>query len=110
MKEATTMTKKISPKEANRFLTRNNKMNWTRTIEITKLCYGYEIVESVKWWVFALLYIPELIVSFFGYVWCEGLKYFSLPERPMKRITLYDADREQAKEVFEIVDEIWEKA
>jgi hypothetical protein len=109
MKEVTTMTKRISAQDANRFCTRNNKWNWSRTIELTKLSYGYEIVESVKWWAFALLYIPELIVSFFGYVWCEGLKYFSLPERPMKRITLYDADREQAKEVFEIVDEIWEK-
>lgn len=105
------MTKKISATEARRFLTRNNEMIWARTIEITKLNYGYEIVDRMKWWVFAFFYyIPDLIVNFFYCMWYEGLKYYSLPERPMKRITLYNADREQAKEIFEIIDEIWEKA
>lgn len=104
------MTKRISAADANRFLKRNNEMNWTRTIELTKLSYGYEVVEKTKWWVFALLYIPALVFDFFICLWHEGLKHFSLPECPMKRTTLYEAEREYFKGVYEIVDEIWEKA
>ena len=62
------MTKKISAAEANRFLARDNEMNWARTIEVTKLNYGYEIVDKVKWWVFAFFYyfsskLPQQVQS-----------------------------------------------
>lgn len=108
------MTKKISAKDFNYIWEpgeSHRKRDWSRTYTITKYDNGgYSFVESAKIWLFILLYIPQLVLTFFVCLWDGGLREFVLPDFPKQVWKLDIHDKKYIQEYFERADKIWGKA
>lgn len=71
---------------------------------------GYFFVESMKVWLFILLYLPATILTFFGYLWDGGLREFRFVDMPKHAWRMDIFDKKNIPECFERADKIWEKA
>lgn len=72
---------------------------------------GFHLRERIKPWLFALLFVPEVVCQFFYCLWDGGLREFSFPTNtPLQVMDLWLSDMEYIKEKWEKAEKIWEKA
>ena len=64
----------------------------------------FYIEEEVRLSIFILLFIPDIIITFFYCVWDGGLREFELPSRHIKGSTIYSGCKG-----FDICQKIWDK-
>lgn len=106
--------KKINAKDFNYILepsASHRKLDWSRTYTMAKFDNGgYCFTETIKIWLFVLLYIPVTILTFFNCLWDGGLKEFRFPDMPKHVWRLDIWDKGYIADRFNRADEIWEKA
>lgn len=77
---------------------------------MTKDNNGFHFTERIKPWLFALLFVPEVVCQFFYCLWDGGLREFSLPyNTPISAQSLWLADMEYIKEKWEKAEKFWER-
>lgn len=77
---------------------------------MTKDNNGFHFKSRIKPWLFALLFLPEMVCQFFYCLWDGGLKEFSLPDNyPVETGSLWLADKQYIAEKWEKAEKIFKE-
>ena len=77
---------------------------------MTKDNNGFHFRRRIKPWLFALLFLPEMVCQFFCCLWDGGLKEFSLPDNyALDAGSLWLADKQYIAEKWEKAEKIFKE-
>ena len=103
--------KKISFAQANYILRRKEKHSFERLfcdwkINVTSPNTGY-ITCTIKWWVYALLFLPVHLVTFIYCLWDGGIKEFRVQSREVHHYNSCGLTSDSAETQFGRLKEVW---
>ena len=89
------------------------KRDWMKKYEMAKTDAGFMFWVSIKPVVFALLYVPAVVATFFYCLWDGGLKEFELPKNYRSQnynLWYFDKEVKICQQRIEKAEKIWERA